>query len=480
MQNATQRGVTTLMLIAFMGIFMIIIGTLSSYAIQESRYERALYAREQALHNAEAGIEYYRWYLAHNPNDLTNGTGNPGPYSYTVTDPETGETLGTASITIAGNTQCGVVQSIDITSRGVSVLDPGYPRTIIAHYMQPSVAGYSYLLNSNVWAGSSRTITGPYFSNGGIRMDGTNLSDVSSAVATWTCSTSYGCNPANNNAPGVLGSGSGSALWHWPVASIPFNNITNVLTSLYNHAKNDGGLYFPPASGTVDQRGYHLTFKNDGTVDVYRVTATTGVWGSPDGVNWVIEYNIIKNQTFVGNYTIPPACSVIFVEDRVWVDGVVGKKVIVASKDFVDVNHITSALLPNNITYSTYDGSVGLTVVAAGDVLIPLNSPDVMEIHGIFIAQTGRYGRNLYVGSGSHSVPTSPIDYRPYVLRSQLTTVGTILSNLRTGTAWGSASTTVSGYQTRIDSYDQLQATNPPPFTPTASVSYQFISWREQ
>src|SRR3989344_1597413 len=162
-----SRGVTTLLVLAFMGIFVLILGTITSYAFEQAKYGRALYGREQALAIAEAGLEYYKWFLAHNPGNLTNGTGLPGPYSYTVNDPEGGE-IGSASLSITGNMECGVLQSIDITSRGASNLNPDFPRTLFVRYMQPSVAAYSYLLNSNVRAGPDRNITGPYFSNGGI------------------------------------------------------------------------------------------------------------------------------------------------------------------------------------------------------------------------------------------------------------------------------------------------------------------------
>ena len=66
---------TTLLVMGYMGVFMIILGTLASFALELSKYGRGLYDREQALHSAEAGLEYYRWYLAHFPNDLQNGTG---------------------------------------------------------------------------------------------------------------------------------------------------------------------------------------------------------------------------------------------------------------------------------------------------------------------------------------------------------------------------------------------------------------------
>ncbi len=126
MPTGRQAGVTVLLVIAFMGIFMIILGAISSFALEQGKYGRVLYDREQALHSAEAGLEYYRWFLAHNPNDLTNGTGQSGPYTYTVADPE-GGSLGKASISISAATQCGVNQWIDITSVGTSDLSPSFP-----------------------------------------------------------------------------------------------------------------------------------------------------------------------------------------------------------------------------------------------------------------------------------------------------------------------------------------------------------------
>ena len=175
-----------------MGIFILVMGTITSYTFEEAKYGRALLGREQALHAAEAGLEYYRWFLAHNPGNLTNGTGQAGPYSYTVTDPETSATIGNASVAVAGNTQCGQIQSIDLTSTGTATANPGFPRTLFARYMRTSVAAYSYVLNSSVWAGPSLSITGNYFSNGGVRMDATNNSYVQSALSTWNCTSSYG------------------------------------------------------------------------------------------------------------------------------------------------------------------------------------------------------------------------------------------------------------------------------------------------
>ncbi|MBI5470647.1 hypothetical protein HY968_05030 [Candidatus Kaiserbacteria bacterium] len=477
--SRSQRGVTVLLVVGFMGIFMLILGTITSFAMQQAKYGRALYDREQALHSAEAGLEYYRWFLAHNPNNLTNGTGLPGPYAYLVNDPEGGN-LGSASISVSGATQCSQIQWIDITSVGKSNLNPSFPRTLFARYMRPSVGAYSYLLNSNVWAGADRNITGPYFSNGGIRMDGTNNSDVSSAVATWSCDSSFGCSPTQTK-NGVWGAGTGSALWSYPIASIDFAAIAANFTTLKGYAQNNGGRFFDTPSGSTSQRGYHIIFKSDGTFDVYRVTSTTATASYSSQYGWTsAEYSIIATQVFVGNYSIPSSCSLVYIQDRVWVEGVVSGKVTVIAADTVHSGVVPDAYLSGNITYATNDGNAGLTVIAEGSVLIPLNSPDTMEIHGIFVAQSGHYGRNFYTSNSAYSPYTVPSAYNSYVLRTQLTTNGSVVSNARTGTSWSSGGATISGYQSRVDAYDELQATAPPPFTPSASTDYRFVIWREQ
>jgi hypothetical protein len=91
-----------------------------------------------------------------------------------------------------------------------------------------------------------------------------------------------------------------------------------------------------------------------------------------------------------------------------------------------------------------------------------------MTLNGIFVAQGGAFGRNLY---------SCPGTYEP---KGTLTILGTTVSNLRTGTRWvNGCSSGDAGYQTRIDAYDRNLSTDPPPFTPQTSTDYQFVDWRE-
>jgi len=478
-----------MLVMVFMGVFAMVVSTLASYLLTQANVGRAKYAREQAFGIAEAGLEYYHWFLKHNPDDLTNGTGQPGPYIYIVDDPE-GGTLGTASLSVVGNTACGVIQSIEVTSEGTSDADSRFKRTVVGRYMRPSVAEYSNLLNANVWAGADRNITGPYFSNGGIRMDGTNNSTVSSAVSAWLCTSSFGCSPSQNQA-GVFGGGSGSALWQYPVPNFDFNGIASNFGTLQGYANTQGillastsvrvagvqqGGTFASVGGT-NQRGFRIVLRSDNTIDVYRVTGTSGVWGVhiDNPSVWMTDYDIITSETYHGRYTIPAGCPVIFAQSKVWLEGVVGNKVTIVAAD--TGSYTPDIILNNNITYASVSGTSGLTAIAERSVLIPLISPDVMTVRGVFVAQSGYLGRNYYTTSGSRDVPSQ---YDSYVMQSSLTTIGSVVSNGRVGTKWSCGGNFCSGYSNRTDTYDRLLAFLPPAFTPAATQDHKFVIWREQ
>lgn len=460
--------------VVFGGIFLMVTSSLAGFLLISRKVQRENENREKAVQIAEAGIDYYKWHLAHYPTDLQDGTGSSGPYVHSYEDPE-GGVAGEFSLELDGNLKCDAVTAVDITSTGTSADDPTVSRVVTARYARPSVAEYSYIVNTDVWAGADRVITGKYHSNGGVRMDGDNRSDVTSSVSTWQCTSSFGCSPTQTKA-GVWGSGTNPAYFAYPVPQVDFAGITVDLATMKDYARNEGGVYFGPVGGESGNRGYHLIFRSNGTFDAYRVTKTTKVWAYSTEEGWQQEPEIINQETYLGNYLIPADCSLVFVEDRLWMEGTVNGKVTVASADVSQPNYDTDVYLRGNIAYESSDGSDGLTLIAENNVLLPLTSPSIMELHGIFIAQKGRYGRNHYTTSGSNDVPSS---YDSYVQQDTLTTIGTIVSNGRTGTQWTCGGSFCSGYQNRIDSYDGLLATDPPPFTPYTSTDYTFVEWRE-
>lgn len=456
-------GYVTMLVLVFAGVFFVIVSALTGFIFMQNKVQLAKENREKAFQIAEAGLDYYKWFLAHFPSDLQDGTGSEGPYVHSYSDPEGGE-IGDFSLEISGNTQCGVVMSVDITSTGEAINDTSFKRTLFGRYARPSVAEYSFILNTNDWK-SDQTILGRYHSNGGIRMDATNDSLVSSAVSSWTCTFTYGCDP-DSTQEGVFGTGV-STLWQYAVPQVDFDGITADLVSMKSLAQSSG-IYL----GDSGANGYHIYLQSDGSLDVYRVNSTgDGYWSYSSQWGWEQEYNNILSETFLQTYTPPSDCSLIFVEDMLWLEGTVNGKITIASADLVNANIETDIVLVNNIDYSTLTGTDGLTVIAEEDILLSSKTPDDTTIRGIFIAQTGHFGRNYYSTEYGYSASDA--------YKNSFTISGTIVSNGRSSTKW-LCPLYCSGFNTRSNSYDQTQANNPPPLTPYTSTDFRFIQWKEE
>lgn len=468
-----QRGALLVLVLVFGSVlFVILTGTLM-YILSQKKASDNEVLKQQAREIAEAGLNYYKWYLAHFPNDVTHGTGVPGSFSMPYNDPEFGQ-IGTYTLSVASSTYCGVVDSITITSTGATLINPNVKKTIVAQYTRPTVAEYSYIINSNVWAGSDRTIIGPYHSNGGVRMDGTNNSVVTSGQTNWTCTASFGCSPSSvKNGVFTTTGNANTSLFTYPSPPINFTGLTVDLTQMKTRAQNNGGIYIGPSG----YYGYRIVFKTNKTIDVYRVSDTYSYQGYNTDDGTQNERNIIRTQSFYTTYTLNKNCPLVFVEDKVWLEGDVPTKVSLAAADTDTPGIDPSIIINNNINYSS--STSGLLAVAEDDVLLGVVVPDIMNVNGIFIAQNGRYGRNSYDYNDLPN-PSGPTDYRPYYKRSTLNMTGTIVSNGRVGEKWTSNGVYVSGFNVRNNSYDRDLVKSPPPLAPRTSDDYQFVDWREE
>jgi hypothetical protein len=474
MRPAPQKGYLILIALLFGAVLLTSLGGLSMFVLSQNRLHVRLAAQTEALSLAEAGIEYYRWFLAHYPEDTQNGTGVPGPYVIPYDDPETG-VAGEITLEVDANEWCGELTSVDISSTGSPESDPSVARTVTARYARPSVGTYSYILNDSVWAGSDRVINGPYHSNGGINMDGTANADVTSSLSTWNCTSSYGCSPAQSTAPGVTGDGPNQNLWSYPVPQVNFGGISADFGSLKTLAQSNGIYYGRYSTGTNQNlesywRGYRLTFNSNGTVTVRRVDDLTNLGVTPvNSADDTDDWALINDDDPYETRTIPATCGLIFVEDHVWVEGTIPSKVTLVAANVVNAGVAPNAYLLNNIQYGATDGSDGLTLMAEHNVLISPSAPNTMTLNGIFIAQDGAFGMNAY-DSCTYADKTG-----------SLTILGTTVSSKRTGTQWTSfCGGYHKGFQSRIDSYDRNMASDPPPFTPVVSADYELMDWREE
>ncbi len=461
-----NRGYLMIYVLIFASIFMLILTSFVTFIVTQSRLIEQRIRFEQSGQIAEAGLNYYKWYLSHFPNSTS--TSIIGVYN----DPELGA-IGEYQLTLASTTYCGTIMSRQVTSRGYTYEDPTVSRSLTARYSRPNVAEYSFILNSSVWAGDDRVINGPYHSNGGVRMDGTHNSSVTSGQSTWSCSGSFGCSPTvTRNGVFTTTVNANASLFDYPSAPVSFGAITTDLSEMEAKARTHG-IFLERTTG--GHFGYQIRFNSNNTVTVNRVTGTASYWGYTTENDWQTERHVITSTSSVGTYNIPTTCPLIVIQDKVWLQGVMVGKVALAASHATSSTNNPSIILANNITYTSPTTS-GLLAVAEQDVLIGVNVPDNMVLNGIFIAQNGRYGRNHYTNSGGYSLPGW---LTAYEIRNSETHNGTIVSNGRVGTQWTSGGITTSGFRSRYTSYDRNLVENPPPFIPETSDVYEYSDWRD-
>lgn len=446
------------LILVFAGVFLTILTSFVTFIVTQSRVIEMRAQFEEAGQIAEAGLNYFKWYLAHYPTATTTSVTN------VYHDPE-GGAIGEYTVSVASSTFCGEVASLQVASEGQTYDNPALRRTLSARYARPTVAEYSFIINSNVWVGDDVDIVGAYHSNGGIRMDGTNNSVVTSGQSSWTCDASFGCTPTGTR-DGVFTTTSNpnTALFAFPSAPVNFAGLTVDLSRIQNRAQTGGGLYFGPSG----RQGYHVIFLPDGRVEVRRVNSKQN---EPNGYAWGRYMHILNGTTEIGTYTIPASCPVLYFEDQVWLEGTVNAKVTLAAADVDTAGVNPSLILNSNIRYAS--ATSGLLAIAEQDVTIPLVVPDQMYLDGIYIAQNGAFGRNHY----DTSMPNA---WEEYIMRSELHINGTVVSNGRVGTKWVNESGQfISGFADRFNSYDRNLMTNPPAYTPVTSDVYEFGEWRD-
>jgi hypothetical protein len=470
-----NRGIITTYVLVFGAIFLILLVGLLGFILLQLRQSNQKVAWNESLYVAEAGINYYQWCL-------NNEVGDNCQAQKDYTDPA-GDTIGTFSLEVTEGVSCGETIQRTIVSSGWTEKFPATKRKIKVSYGRESVAKYAYLLNDNVWAGGDREIRGFYHSNGGVRMDGENQSLVTSAKDEWVCTSSFGCSPCPASAgchtsggscfcPGVFTTtqNSNPDLFDFPVPSFDFDGITidlakiKALTLPYPQQ-----YYWPPVTDINPQgKGYHLILNNNGTFEIRIITGLQRTWAChipcDSSDDYYYDYFTITNEYSFGTpVSINPACSLVFVEDNLWIEGEVKGKLTVAAANLQSPGVDVDVVLPANIDYTVLDGSDGLAVIGERDVLVGPQSPSQMELRGIFIAQKGYFGRNYYQNN----------------IREKLEIYGSVVSNGRVGTQWTSGGQIVSGYRKRESYFDTNLVYNPPYFVPYIRPDFKIINWEE-
>jgi len=437
------------------------------------RSVRNVAQREQALQIAEAGIDYYRWHLAHAPSDFQDGTGTSTPTTHTLADKD-GNTIGSYTLTITPPAVGSTI--VTIVSKG-TVASTTIARTIKAVLAIPSFAQYAAIANDNMYFGSGTVVNGPVHSNGGIHFDGVANNIVTSATSTYTdpdtglrewgvYTTSGTDDPAPPTALPVRADvfKAGRQL---AVPAVSFAGLTADMGTLKSLGQASNGLYFGPSS----KSGYHLTFKSNNTFDLKKVTALIS---APSGCSYAGSPKqwgtwSINTEGAATNYPIP-ANGVIFIEDDVWVDGTVnGSRATVAASRFTaDANSYANITVNSDLLYSHTDGTDVIGLLAEGNVNAGMVSNTTLNVDAALVAQKGRVGRFYY----NSSCAISGVDYSH---RTTLNLLGMIGTNIRYGFAY----TDGTGYTNRNITYDGNLLYGPPPSFPLTSSYYSTLSWQE-
>ncbi len=442
-------------------LFVMIFGTISlsiiivgvaTYAISENTASYKKHNREMALQIADAGANYYRWHLAHNKTDYYdgNGTSTPGPYVHNYTD-KSGNVIGHFSLSITPPVLGSTV--VKIESTGWLNVQPGSKVKVRVKVGFPAMTDYSFLTGTDAWIGDSEVTHGKFHANGGVRYDGVGDAPITSAMATYTCRSIHGCN--NQTKPGVWGNGGPAQYWNFPVPAKDFTVITSELAQIEQNADPDNGGVKFTSSG---QQGWRLKFTSSSQFVAYKVM-TTNCYKAKDVGSNNYFWPCIDAATYDAGTTYNmPANGFIFVDDNVWVDGVVRGRVTVGTSAG------KSIIINGNITYTAKDGTDVLGLIAEQNVLIPHDSPDTLEIDAALLAQNGAAKRYFYPGN----------------TETNLLIYGSVITYKAWTWSWvnGGANNVISGYKNTNATYDANLTYGPPPGFPVGS-EYQLLSWEE-
>ncbi len=447
-QNTRGNILLFVMIFGTISLSIIIIGV-SGYAISENSASNRKHNSEMALQIADAGINYYRWHLAHNKTDYYDGNSSstPGPYVHSYTD-KLGNVIGHFSLEITPPTLGSSI--IIIESTGWLDAQPNSRVKIKARVGFPALTDYSFLTATDVWIGDTETTHGKFHANGGIRFDGITDAPITSAMATYTCKVSHGC--GNQTKSGIWGTGGPNTYWSYPQPAKDFTAITGVLAQIEDNANPDnGGLKFT-SSG---QQGWRLKFTSSSQFVAYKVLTTDCYKAKDIGDNNYFWPCIDIKTTDAGTTYDLPSNGFIFVDDNVWVDGVVHGRVTVGTSVG------KSIIINGNITYYAKDGTDVLGLMAEQNILIPHNSPDSLEVDGALLAKSGAAKRYYY----------------PSDKKTSLLIYGSIITYKTWTWSWSSGGgVIISGYVNTDATYDANLTYGPPPGFPVGS-EYNLLSW---
>jgi hypothetical protein len=461
-----EKGYSTLIVIIILTLSVMVGIAGLDLALSQQKNVKIGINKKLAFQIAEAGVNYYQWHLAHDPDDYQDDTGGPGPYVHDYKN-ATGEIIGQFSLEITPPPLGSTITTI--RSTGYSTANPNNKKVITVEMGIPAFSNFALVANDVMRFGQGTETFGPIHSNDGIRFDGVANGLLSSACTSYNDPDHSGpnedCVHTHEPDPNDVFLG-GTA---FPVSPVDFNGITADLAQAKIDAQANG-IYRAPSGS----EGYYVNFKTDNTFDIYEVNSLATCeyrwffW-------WVDWPNVLSvGATSTETLNIPyPSNGLIFLEDNVWVGGQInGNKITLIAAEEPLATGNANIYTNDDLTYTNNDGTDVIGLIAQNDIEVTFYSEDNLELDAAVIAQRGNVGRYYYQPHGGSYNPAGCGDN---VYRDTVTLNGSIGTNERYGWAY----TDGTGYTNRIINYDADLTFGPPPSFPTTG-EYELLSWDEE
>lgn len=480
----TRRGSAVAYLLAI--IFAVSIIMLSIVQFISNQAKNAYYSqnRVEAFQIAEAGVGFYRWYLAHETDGKTASeidafwlSTSPAPlgvgatpykkeyfdnqdkslgfYEISVTPPEKGSSI--ASVAVVGWTN----------------KYKNAKKTIKVRFRRPAWSDFAILTNDPSDFDANWNIKGKVMSNSGVHFDGVANNIVSSALSTyyhaktgqnkdgvWT-SWENAFNTTQNSQVFLAGT-------EFPIAPKDFTGVAIDLSMMKESAQRPSGTTINDCSENGcyfenELYGRHIVLKPDDTFDISVVSSIKN------------NSNSIKNEkpSSLETYTIPED-GIIFVGGDVWVEGKIdGKRVTIVAANFpttgIDANIYVGGA---NLEYTNFNGTDIVGLIAQGNIEFTTDGPADLKLHAAFLTQNGGMIKKDYnpncCGQGCEEQKNS------------LGIFGSVASNkaLAFTTTKACNNEKAVGFQGKQVVYDNNLLYFPPPYFPT-DAQYTMDDWNE-
>jgi hypothetical protein len=501
-----KNGSALVYALIIMSVVIIVLVSMINYIVSQMKFGYNRAEKEKAFQTAEAGVYYYRWYLAHQTSgrtaqqiqDFWNGGGAIGVGSTYVQDYEG---IGEFSLSVTPPSSGTTI--VTVVSEGYTFKMPDVKRTVKVRFRRPSWSEYIFLSNSFMNFGDQAEVWGKVHSNFGIRFDGIAHNTVSALPAKFDDPSHGGCNefgvhthrgtddpcapssdppwPAGTvpNRPDVFMGGR-----EFPVQEVSFNGVLTDLANMKTQAQAGLGKYFNETGG-----GRRINLKTNGTYDVCTVNSynntskaiqsylgvITGASGSYSGNNgnscstsscclasscpYIQSSKPDKGKCVsMANYNLVND-GVIFVENNAWVEGSIsGKRISIVAANLLggDQSDIYIGISDNNLRLASYDCDNMLGLVAQRDIRVLNDCPDDFIVDAALLAQSGTVG--IISGMGG---------------KYSLTFNGAIASYLQPYFQNGG-----SGFADRAYNFNNKLLYCPPPYFPTGT-EYSIDLWEE-